>query len=186
MLAVATSGGDFIRLLSKGPTVMKDGEARGLILARFYDARHKIDWLSLEALRTHIVMDYAQIGNVCEQLGQHGLIDFKPLRGPDGIVAGMGRITASGVDIIEGNARSPIAITFHDQSVTVTGSTHVQIGNSNVSKVSLDIGKLIAAVDHSSATDGEKAEAKSLIEKITSNPLIVAVLGSVLGSGAAH
>lgn len=32
----------------------------------------------------------------------------------------------------------------------------------------------------------EKAGKKSLIENITSNPLIVAVLGSLLGSGAAH
>ena len=165
---------------------MKDGEARGIILERFYDARHKIDWLSLEALRTHVVMDHTQLPNVCEQLSQHGLIDFKPVRGPGGIVAGMGRITASGVDVIEGNSVAPIAITFHDQSVSVTGSTHVQIGNSNISNVNLDIGKLIAAIDHSTASDGEKGEAKSLIEKITSNPLVVAVLGSALGIGAAH
>jgi hypothetical protein len=165
---------------------MKDGEARGLVLARFYDARHKIDWLSLEALRTHLVMDQTQMANVCEQLSQHGLIVFEALRGDGGIVAGMGRITASGVDVIEGNLRSPIAITFHDQSVTVTGSSHVQIGNSNVSTTNVDIGKLIAAIDRSTASDGEKTEAKSLIEKITSNPLVVAVLGSVLGSGAAH
>jgi hypothetical protein len=164
---------------------MKDGEARGIILQKFYDARHKIDWLSLEALRTHVVMDHVQVPNICVQLSQHGLIDFKPMYAHGGIVTGMGKITASGVDVIEGNSVAPIAITIHDQSISVAGSTHVQIGNANISNVSLDIKKLIAAIDHSTASDGEKADAKSLIEKITNNPLVVAVLGSVLG-GAAH
>jgi hypothetical protein len=46
-------------------------------------------------------------------------------------------------------------------------------------KVRID--KLIAAVDHSQASATEKAEAKSLLEKLASNPLVKAVLGAVLG-----
>src|ERR1700722_18794025 len=114
---------------------MTDGEARGLVLERFYDARHKIDWLSLDALRTHLTMDFPQLANVCEQLGQHRLINFKPMRDQSGIVAGVGRITASGVDVVEKTARAPITITLHDQSVSVTGSTHVQIGGVDLETV---------------------------------------------------
>jgi hypothetical protein len=50
--------------------------------------------------------------------------------------------------------------------------------------VKLRIDKLIAAIDHSEASDAEKTDAKSLLEKITGNPLLKTVLGAVLGGNS--
>lgn len=44
---------------------------------------------------------------------------------------GMGRITARGIDVVEGNARAPITVTLHHHSVSVSHSSNVQIGDSN-------------------------------------------------------
>jgi hypothetical protein len=41
-------------------------------------------------------------------------------------------------------------------------------------------------IDRMSAAPHKKQEAKSLIEKITSNPLVVAALGTVLGKTLAQ
>jgi hypothetical protein len=95
----------------------------------------------------------------------------------------MGKITAHGVDVIEGTARAPITITLHDRRISVSESSNVQIGNSNVQDVKFDIKKLIAAVDHSNASDTEKAEAKSLLEKLASNKLVQAALAALFGAG---
>lgn len=70
---------------------------------------------------------------------------------------------------------------FHDHRIAVSGSTNVQIGNANQQTVTLDIGKLIAAINNSDATDGEKREARGLIEKLTTNPLVLKVFETVLG-----
>jgi geranylgeranyl pyrophosphate synthase len=93
----------------------------------------------------------------------------------------MGKISASGVDVVEGTATAPITITLHDHSISVSQSSNVQIGDSNTQGMKVRIDKLIAAVDHSQASATEKAEAKSLLEKLASNPLVKAVLGAVLG-----
>jgi hypothetical protein len=70
---------------------MKDTDARGIVLERFYDARHKVDYLSLHALSTHVpTIPIQTLGNICEQLGQYDLIDWQPLRAMSGIVDGWG------------------------------------------------------------------------------------------------
>jgi hypothetical protein len=97
------------------------------------------------------------------------------------VIGGIGEITARGVDVIEGTAHSPIAITLYDHSVSVHESSHVQIGNSNTQNVTVHIGKLIAAVDHSNASEAEKKEAKSLLQKLAENPLVQSVWGYVFG-----
>jgi len=161
---------------------MKDSEVRGIVLERFYDARHKVEWLSLDALSTHVTVQWTQLANICEQLGQHGLITWKALKELHGTATGMGRITAHGVDVVEETARAPITITLHhDQSIKVSGSTNVQIGNSNTQNVQNQLGELVDIIDKMNAAPREKQEAKSLIEKITSNPLVVAAWGTVLG-----
>jgi hypothetical protein len=95
----------------------------------------------------------------------------------------IGKITARGIDVTEGNARAPITVTLHDRSISVSGSSHVQIGNSNTQSITLHIEKLVAAVDHSTASETEKAEAKSLLRRLAENPLVQSVLGAVLGGG---
>lgn len=160
---------------------MKDSEARGIVLELFYDARHKVDWLNLHVLKTHVTIPFQVLGNICEQLGQHGLIDWEPLRAMSGIVDGMGRITATGVDVMEGNVAPPISITLHDHSISVVGSQNVQIGNANQQTVAIEIGKLANIIDSMNASDTEKKEAKGILERVTNNPLVVAAFGALFG-----
>jgi|SRR5665213_11482 len=162
---------------------MTDGELRGIVLEKFYELRHQQDIVSLRDITSIDPNQWTQIANICDQLAQHNLITWKPIKSMVGIFDGMGRITADGVDVMEGAAPAPIAIVLHDHSIAVSGSSHVQIGNSNVQGINLHIDKLIAAVDHSHASDIEKAEAKSLLEKLVSNPLVRAVWGAVFGGG---
>jgi hypothetical protein len=82
-----------------------------------------------------------------------------------------------GVDVVEGKVAAPMTITFH--SISVTGSNNVQIGQGNTQ--TNNIGKLISAVDHSTATEAEK-EAKGLLEKMANNRVVVAALGAVMGA----
>src|SRR5271156_1257746 len=98
---------------------MKDAELRGIVLQKFYDARHKVDWLQFDALMSHITSstNKTEVTNICEQLNQHGLIDWRPRtsKGTAGTV--IGKITAAGVDVIEGTARAPITIVMRDNSI---------------------------------------------------------------------
>jgi hypothetical protein len=170
---------------------MTDGEMRGVVLQKLYEKRHEgggwvaVPFDDLLNQRERTILDH-----ICDQLGQHGLIKWKPLGSGHG---GMAKITAAGVDVIEGTARPPITITLHDHSVSVTGSNNQvgshnsqTTGSHNSQTTTIDVGKIITAIDNATASDAEKKEAKGLLEKITSNRLLVAILGSVLGSGAAH
>lgn len=162
---------------------MKDNELRGLVLKRFYDLRHQHHLCQLPDIVASAPTEHVQIANICDQLNQHGLIDWRPMRTITGIVGGMGKITANGVDVIEGTTRAPIALTLNDHRISVSESSNVQIGTSNTQGVNTHIKKLIAAVDHSRASDSEKEEANSLLEKLFGNSLIQSVWGTIFGSG---
>lgn len=160
---------------------MKDSEFRGIVLRQFYEMRHVKDMLQLSDLNDLSQGNENQLANICDQLGEQGLIEWKPLRGMGRTVAGMGKISAYGVDVIEGSRTPPIALTINDHSVRVSGSQHVQVGSGNTQGVTISIDKLVAAIDHSSASADEKAEAKSLLAKLGSNPIVLKVLGAVAG-----
>jgi len=163
---------------------MKDADLRGLVLQAFYDQRHQTTNLGLNQIIGAVPSERILLANICRQLAEHSLIKWHPIGGAGQFVDGVGNITAKGVDVVEGTTHSPITVTLHDHSISVAGSTNVQIGNANVQGVSFNISKLIAAIDHSSATEMEKKEAKSLIERIASSPLLQTVLATVFGSGA--
>jgi hypothetical protein len=160
---------------------MKDSDLRGIVLQKFYDARHKIAWFDLNALSTHVQADFVQLANVCDQLGQHGLIEWRAIESLGGTVGGAGKITARGVDVIEGTATAPITITLHDQSIKVTGSINTQIGNSNQQKIEIQISSLMNAIDSMDASKEERTKAKGLLEQILTNPLVAAAIGALLG-----
>ncbi len=120
---------------------MKDGDLRGIVLEKFYEVRNQqpsfVNPLGFSELSS-IESDHNRLLNVCGQLGEHGLIHWKSLN-TNTTVGGMGRISASGVDVIEGTARAPITVTLHDHRISVTESTNVQIGDSNIQDVKLRI-----------------------------------------------
>ena len=117
------------------------------------------------------------------QLMQHGLIEGQKLEGmSEGLVGVMARITAHGVDVAEGEAKSPIAIHFHeDKSVNITGSQGVVVGNSNVQTLDFDVQKLIQAIDGSTVTEAEKREAKSKLAEFLRLPMVGSLLGAIAG-----
>lgn len=167
---------------------MRDNDLRGIVLEQFYRRRHEDERCGLDEIVVGAGLpgELQRVGNVCEQLSQYNLIEWNAIKGVSGSIAGMGRITATGVDVIEGTARAPISLTVHDHSVSVSGSSNFQIGNSNSQAFNTTIEKLVSAIDHSSASIGEKSEAKSLLQKLADNKLIIAALGTLLsGLGSA-
>lgn len=151
---------------------MKDTEVRGIVLQKFYEVRHDpAGVLQLPALAELSPANEMQVANVCDQLAQNGLIEWKALRSMGGSIGGIGKITARGVDVIEGTIKSSLAITMRHHNVTITRSAHVQIGNGNIQVRDVTIDKLSAAIDHSNLSETEKAEARSLLEKLTNSSL---------------
>jgi hypothetical protein len=94
---------------------------------------------------------------------------------------GMGRITNLGVDVVEGNTAAPIAISI-DRSISVSGSTHVQIGDGNVQDLHMNADKIVGAINRSTATGAEKEEAKSLLARLLDNPILSRIVGLIVGS----
>ncbi len=175
----------FIFTISKEERKMTDAELRGLVLKRFYDLRHQQNYIQLNAIVSIDIEEPLRVANICKQLDQHGLIEWRAVESWDrSNLCGIGEITAHGVDVIEGTASSQIAVTVHDHRISVRESSYVQIGNSNTQHVSVDVEKLISAVDHSDASAGEKQEAQSLLEKLAGNRLIQLVWAIVFGSSA--
>jgi hypothetical protein len=158
---------------------MKDNEARGLILTRLYEIRNEVDYANPKDL-AGLPLAETVIGNILQQLGEKGLIDWKPVRAGPGrnYLAYMAHISAFGVDVVEGKSQPPISITI-DSSVNVHGSQNVLIGGQgNVQTVTMDIEKMISVVDSSGTSVREREEAKSLLKKIAENKLVQTVLTS--------
>jgi hypothetical protein len=160
---------------------VKDSDVRGLVLQKLYELRHEEDLIplpdnfELSGLDMSKPSNLKMVGNIAKHLDDMGLIKFSQHMGHD-YRSGYGAISAYGVDVVEGNQAPPISITV-DSSVNVHGSQGVQIGGQgNVQTVTLDVEKLINAVDGGHGTMQEKAEAKSLLKKLTENPIVKGAL----------
>jgi len=163
---------------------MKDSELRGIVLDVFYRRRREGGFISLQKEDFDDVpqhLEWPDIYRVCDQLEQHGLIQWKPIRAAGGIVVtGMGQITANGVDVKEGETTPPISINF-DHSIKVSGSSNVQIGNGNVQEIQVHLQTLISKIDESSGSEEEKKDAKSLLRRFVEHPLVSSVAGGLAG-----
>ena len=130
---------------------------RGIVLRYFYDRRTTEYFTQTRALVGKV--EEANIADICDQLAKDGLIDwYRSSSNPDD---GSGRITQRGVNVIQG--------------VTSAASSQTDY-----------IGKLVAAVDRSSASEAEKEEARSLLKSLATNRLVVAALGTLLGGASAR
>jgi len=163
--------------------LMKDNELRGLILQKYYNKRLEgyFQWTDddFRDLPDSVSFDAADLFRICDQLAENGLIDWKPAHDSRGnTIAGAGKINAFGVNVMEGHAKPPISITY-DQSrhISVQHSSNVQIGDSNVQRVSIE--EVVSAIDHSNAPDAEKAEAKSRLKKFLEHPLVTSIAGGL-------
>ena len=159
---------------------MTDGETRGIVLQKIYDQRHdRGGYATIPLPGFETTADRNRLDNICRQLAEHHLIKFKETVAGGGLAC----ITADGVDVVEGRKSSPITVIFNDHSISVSGSQN-QIGNSNVqTTTNVQFDRIKIAIDSANAPDSEKVEAKGILEKITSNPLLVSIIGSILSGG---
>ena len=136
-------------------TIMTDEELRRIVLKQFY-ARRTAEYLTpMHALVGEVVE--GNLADICDQLANDGLIDwYRNASHPEN---GSGRITERGVNVIE--------------DVTTIGSSQTDF-----------IGKLIAAVDRSNASEQEKKQARILLEKLANNGLVMTALGTLVRGGS--
>lgn len=154
---------------------MKDSEARGIVLKKFYDLRGEKSHLEMTDLKD-TGLPRNSVERVLEQLAEPKLINWNPRKnymgGENRYTVIMASISSFGVDVVEGGAQPPIAITI-DASVNVHGSQGVQIGGQgNILNVSLDVERLNSFIDSSGASVHEKWEAKGILKRLAENPLV--------------
>lgn len=162
---------------------MKDTEIRGLLLEKYYEKRRLPDEVQLTPLDFAVELTEEEIGSVSAQLGEHGLIEWLDATPLDGPPCGFGRITAKGIDVVEGSTTPPIAVHIHDhtRAINVHGSTNVVVGDGNIQNVSSSVQALLNAIDESAGTADQKAEAKSQLKKFLEHPLVAALAGGAIG-----
>jgi hypothetical protein len=97
----------------------------------------------------------------------------------------MGSNYSERVDVVEEKTSPPgFSIVWHDQSVNVSGSTLVQIGNNNTQSVQLDFQKtILTEIEKANAPEKTKQEAKSLLVKLSENALLASIIGALLSAG---
>jgi hypothetical protein len=157
---------------------MKDSEIRGIVLRAFYERRGEGSriWSPSDAPDV-ATKDFYRI---VEQLSEQNLINWHGLENGSGIVyAGNGEINVNGSDVIEGNITSPVSITFdHSNTVNVSNSTGVQIGDDN-SLSQMTIEEINVEIDNPNFSAVEKAEAKSALSKFLEHRVRAAIWGGL-------
>lgn len=68
------------------------------------------------------------------------------------------------------------------QNINIHSSGPVQVGNHNTQNIIDSFNELAQKIESSTATPSEKQEAKSLLSKLASNPIVVSILGAAVGS----
>ena len=155
---------------------MKDSEIRGLILQWYYDRRRE-SWSLPEPDDLGHGLTEQDILHVADQLSEHNLLEWKKLGSHGEIRAGMGKINAFGIDVVEGDNKSDLKIEFvQNKTVNISGSNNVVVGNNNVATQS--VRDLINAIESSTGTVAQRSEAKSLLRKFLEHPLVAAVAGA--------
>jgi hypothetical protein len=116
--AMRRAAGDARR--ARRGALMTDAEIRGRLLEHFNNLQHNNGgWVPIsDIILAPEPVELRVIGGVCQQLADIGLIHWKPLRGADGIVAGMAKITGKGVAAFEFGRSSEIDIRFPSKNVT--------------------------------------------------------------------
>lgn len=163
---------------------MTDGQARGIVLTRLYELRDQ-GYVNLSRL-ADLGFDRDAAARYLQQLNDLNLITAKFMKSGrhNGVADAMAQINVHGVDAIENPDHRPSQVVI-DQSINVHGSQNVQVGNSNQQTISIDIGKLNAAIDGSTATLEEKADAKGLLKSVSENKLLLSILAWAFSGSAA-
>src|SRR3954452_19021672 len=79
---------------------MNDNDLRGVVLQKYYEKRREgwIQWKAEDFQNVETDFTPTDLFSVCDQLGEHGLIDWKGLEDNGGVtIDGRGKITAYGI-----------------------------------------------------------------------------------------
>lgn len=158
---------------------MRDDELGGAILQRFYDYRHR-DVLQLtDIVAAASSAEPLLIARVSERLAHAGLIEWKTSKSMSA-VGGIGRITALGVDVVEGHREPPIMLLLRDRGVVGGHAAAARTGAVPVA-AQARVDQALAAIDGTSSPPPEKLAAKALIQQLAANGLAWSALGPLLG-----
>jgi hypothetical protein len=143
---------------------MRDSELRGVILEALYNQRRK-DLVNLDQELGGLPVPHSATESILRQLVKKGLIE-RPVQPLNGL--GNARMTAYGIDVVQGTTRPPLSILLHQrikvQDVPV-GEGNIQnfsdskLDIQNVSDTTLDV-----PMDHSDASNDKP---KSSFERIS-------------------
>ena len=126
-------------------------------------------------------IEKSEIVAISDQLGQFGLIEWKGMKYLGSPADGFGKITAFGIDVVEGEATPDIKVEFvQNKTVNISGSSNVIVGDRNTLSITNHIEALSQAINDSNSTELEKAEAKGLLRKFLEHPLVSTVAGGAL------
>jgi hypothetical protein len=144
--------------------LMRDNELRGIILEALYNQRRK-DSVDFEAELGKLPLPDGAMESIVRQLEKKGLIE-RPFRTLTGL--GKGRITAYGIEVVEGTTSPPLSILFQHFTTQVSSdvqqdSSDIQIGTGNMQEVSA-IMKMNTATEHSQPSQDAP---NSFFEKIS-------------------
>jgi len=165
---------------------MKDNELRGLALHKLYEYRHHESrfhsWTDADLAALGVEQNV--LFSICDQLADHSLIEWKPVRGLNGTYGGMARISAHGVDVVEQTGHSSLSISFVDNSrnISVYSSSNVQIGDHNSQSIVNELENLVRLINDSSATSEEKQGTCSKLASFLNSPVVSSILGGAVGS----
>lgn len=156
----------------------KDSELRATVLQWFYDHRRE-GWIE----PNDSALPPQDFFAICDQLREHSLIEWKPLRSMGHTIRGMGKITAFGVDAVESEGHvAGIKLAFPvTQNFSFNGQSNVQVGNNNSQSIVQTFNNLIEKIEASAASEEEKKEAKSRLKAFLEHPLVSAVVGGAAG-----
>ena len=160
---------------------MKDTQLRGLLLQVFYERRREKRFLP-KAIDLGVDISEQDILQVCEQLFQHGMLEWISTMRHGQIVHGLGKINATGIDVIEMEI-SPTTLKVEfvkHQTVNISGSNQVVVGDNNSQVVTQQIQGLISLINSANATNEQKLEAKGLLRRFLEHPLVSTIAGAAV------
>src|SRR5271156_6791082 len=109
---------------------MKDDELRGAILQRFYDYRHKLSIIQLPDLASVCPGEPLRVANICDQLAAGGLVEWRTSKSV-GAIGGIGKISAAGIDVVDGNRPAPMTIVLRNGRVSGEPPANSSINGTN-------------------------------------------------------
>ena len=161
---------------------MKDTQLRGLVLQRYYENRREQKFLPKPS-DFDVPITEQDILAISQQLGEHNLIHWTSMATYGAPLDGMGKISAHGIDVVEGEAKADIKVEFvQNKTVNISGSSHVIVGDNNTQRVAQNIGELFQLIDRADATQEQKKEAKGLLQRFLEHPLVTAIVGGLAGT----